>query len=198
MVMELQFPNLEYYSSLETHPRRYILENLPKEGIGLEIGVWQGGFSDLLLHWTKPKELHLIDPWQNTDKSGYEGAFYHDSHGHDMEDVYQFVLRRFAKEVADERVIIWRAKSQDIADHFDDEYFDWIYIDGDHSYKGIKADLDNYIPKVKSGGFIVGDDYTVIDEWWGTGIFQAVYETIISGKMHWSLGYAGQFVLEKP
>jgi len=194
MTMELQYPPLRYYTDVKGHPRGYILENLPKEGIGLEIGVWQGGFAEMLLHWTKPKELHLIDPWENV---GHEGAFYSNEE-HDMEDAYQFVLHRFAKEIATERVVVWRAKSQDIADQFEDNYFDWVYVDGDHSYEGIKSDLDLYIPKVKSGGFIVGDDYTVIDDWWGTGIFQAVHEVIVSGRMHFSLGYAGQFVLEKP
>jgi hypothetical protein len=196
--MELQYPHLEFYTSLEHHPRGYILKNLMQGGVGLEIGVWQGGFAEMLLHWTKPKELHLIDPWENVDTDGYEGAFYHNSHGNDMNEAYEFVRHRFAKEVADERVFIHRARSADIAHQFKDESFDWVYVDGDHSYEGIKSDLDLYIPKVKPGGYIVGDDYTNIDEWWGDGIFRAVYETILSGTVKWSSSIGGCFVLEKP
>ena len=34
-----------------------------------------------------------------------------------------------------------------------------IYIDGDHSYKGVKNDLELYYPKVKKNGLILCDDY---------------------------------------
>jgi len=42
---------------------------------------------------------------------------------------------------------------------FPDEYFDFVYIDGDHSYKGAKSDLINYFRKLRSGGVIAGHDY---------------------------------------
>ena len=41
----------------------------------------------------------------------------------------------------------------------EDEKLDWIYIDGDHSYTGVKNDLNNAIEVVKPGGLIIGDDY---------------------------------------
>jgi hypothetical protein len=31
-------------------------------------------------------------------------------------------------------------------------------IDGDHSYEAVKKDIENYLPKMRSGGIIVGDD----------------------------------------
>ena len=37
--------------------------------------------------------------------------------------------------------------------------FDFIYIDGNHSYDFVKADLEAWWPKLKSGGAICGDDY---------------------------------------
>jgi len=36
---------------------------------------------------------------------------------------------------------------------------DLLFIDGDHSYTGIKNDFNNYAPTVKSGGFVIFDDY---------------------------------------
>ena len=38
-------------------------------------------------------------------------------------------------------------------------YFDWIYIDGNHTYEYVKQDLEGYRPKVKPGGYMAGDDY---------------------------------------
>jgi predicted O-methyltransferase YrrM len=47
---------------------------------------------------------------------------------------------------------------------FSDEYFDFIYIDGNHSYDAVKDDLTKWYPKLKKGGLIAGDDYSKLAE----------------------------------
>ena len=42
---------------------------------------------------------------------------------------------------------------------FDDNFFDYIYIDAEHSYKAVKKDLLLWYPKLKKNGYIFGDDY---------------------------------------
>ena len=44
-----------------------------------------------------------------------------------------------------------------------DHSIDFLMIDGDHSYEAVKKDIINFLPKMKSGGVIVGDDAFVID-----------------------------------
>jgi predicted O-methyltransferase YrrM len=44
---------------------------------------------------------------------------------------------------------------------------DFLYIDADHSEDGVTADLEAWVPHVKPGGLIVGDDY-------GNAIFPGV------------------------
>lgn len=39
------------------------------------------------------------------------------------------------------------------------EPIDFLYIDADHSYEGVTADLEAWFPHVKSGGLFLGDDY---------------------------------------
>jgi predicted O-methyltransferase YrrM len=36
---------------------------------------------------------------------------------------------------------------------------DYLYIDADHSYDGVRADLDAWVPHMRPGGLLVGDDY---------------------------------------
>jgi predicted O-methyltransferase YrrM len=36
---------------------------------------------------------------------------------------------------------------------------DFLYVDADHSHDGVMADLEAWVPFVKAGGLIVGDDY---------------------------------------
>jgi hypothetical protein len=31
-------------------------------------------------------------------------------------------------------------------------------VDGDHSYEGVKKDIELFLPKMRSGGLIAGDD----------------------------------------
>jgi len=42
---------------------------------------------------------------------------------------------------------------------FPEKYFDWVYIDGNHSYENVLEDLRHYLPFVKTGGLLCGDDY---------------------------------------
>jgi predicted O-methyltransferase YrrM len=46
------------------------------------------------------------------------------------------------------------------ADILNEDMFDFIYLDGLHTYEGVKTDIINYLPKVKQGGVIGGHDYT--------------------------------------
>ena len=50
-----------------------------------------------------------------------------------------------------------------------------VYIDGNHLYEFVKGDLEVYWSKVKSGGYIAGDDYGVRG-WWQNGVTKAVDE----------------------
>ena len=43
---------------------------------------------------------------------------------------------------------------------FEDEFFDIVYIDGSHEYEHVKADIEAWLPKVRKGGYICGDDYS--------------------------------------
>lgn len=53
---------------------------------------------------------------------------------------------------------------------FPDNFFDLIYIDGDHSYQSVKQDILLWIGKVKKKGIIAGHDYN-----W-SGVEKAVNE----------------------
>ena len=56
---------------------------------------------------------------------------------------------------------------------YDDESLDFVFIDADHSYECVKNDIARWMPKVKKGGVISGDDYVRQHP----GVIQAVNET---------------------
>tara|TARA_Y100000593_G_scaffold89252_1_gene173127 strand:+ start:544 stop:1155 length:612 start_codon:yes stop_codon:yes gene_type:complete len=90
-------------------------------------------------------------------------------------------------------VKVMKAFSDDesVINEFNDETFDLIFIDGDHSYEGCKADLENWWPKVKPGQILCGHDYCFPENNPnGFGVKQAVdefmkdREDIINFRVH--------------
>lgn len=45
---------------------------------------------------------------------------------------------------------------------FGDQSVDWVHLDARHDYAGLKADIEAWLPKVKLGGWLSGDDYDEI------------------------------------
>lgn len=46
---------------------------------------------------------------------------------------------------------------------YEDRSIDFLMIDGDHSYEAVKQDILNFLPKMKIGGVITGDDAFVTE-----------------------------------
>jgi len=56
------------------------------------------------------------------------------------------------------KMIIGDSHRQDIYEKIKDIEFDLIFIDGDHSYEGVKKDFEMYVPLLKDGGLILMHD----------------------------------------
>lgn len=166
-------------------PRQFVLRMLPPGSVGAEIGVWQGDFAAKLLEASRPRRLHLIDPWRFIDAEPYRKAWYGGAKATnqaEMDQIHRDVLRRFRWARLRRLVKVHRATSVEAASRFPNEYFDWVYIDGDHTYEAVRADIAAYRDKVKRGGMIVGDDYRDEDVW-GRGVKRAFDEAIASGAL---------------
>jgi predicted O-methyltransferase YrrM len=153
--------------------RRSMLEKMPKAGICIEIGVWRGEFSSILIEKLAPKHLYLIDPWavQNDDAGGASLAGAQDVDK--MNRIHNQVATKFAGEIAAGSVSIIRDFSVPALSTFDDEAIDFAYIDGDHSFEGVLSDLDALLLKLKVGGVAMLDDYHQ-KGWWGDGVIRAL------------------------
>jgi hypothetical protein len=134
---------------MKNQNNQYALKYINKGDICAEVGVWQGHLSTEILEYN-PAELHLIDPWVSQDviKRCYSVR------QEKMDKIYENVLNDFGKL---NNVKIHRKFSTDVS--FPKQYFDWVYIDADHSYDAVKKDLEFYYPLMKKGGYLCGDDY---------------------------------------
>jgi hypothetical protein len=179
--------------------RLRLLRQMPKHSVCAEIGVYKGNFSAAILDVVEPRCLHLIDPWayQETYTKSWFGGDLGGSQAV-MDRLHERVRRRFRNEISSGRVVMNRNFSSEVAPQFPAAYFDWIYIDANHTYDAVKSDLCAFHPKVKPGGFITGDNYgDRPDCWWRDGVKRAVDEFVMDGWCALESISNDQFVLVK-
>ena len=119
-----------------------------------EVGVYRGDYAARMLTEAPGIErYYMIDPWRHLDDWNkpanqpddiFEGFF---SEVMDKTEAY-----------ADKRVVL-RGRTVEVVDQIPDGDLDFVYIDGDHTLRGIVTDLVAMRPKIRAGGFLAGDDF---------------------------------------
>jgi hypothetical protein len=177
--------------------RRRLLARLPSNAVCAEIGTWRGDFAQTILSSRRPRTLYLIDPWEHRQEDAYSRAMFGGGDGDgqgEMDAIYAGVLERFRSAIERGQIEVKRSRSLDAAASFGDETLDWVYIDGDHTFEAVRADLEAYHRTVKPGGLIAGDDYG-LPGWWGDGVTRAVDEFAARAEL---TIIGTQFLLRKP
>ncbi len=143
--------------------RLEMLYNMPKNGIVAEIGVAKGRFSEKIFNITTPAKLHLIDNWKSPDFN---------------DKAKSWIIKNFKEQVKTGKIQLHHGNSTDLLKAFPDNYFSWIYLDTDHTYKTTKNELDICKNKIKHKGIIAGHDYTITNYRKGHsyGVVEAVNE----------------------
>ena len=140
-----------------------------------EVGVWRGELSErILASCPAVRRLLLVDPW--TVVYGHDPerdqwlVFGPGTTQLDMDAAYQAVATRFQYFV--DRVTILKMPSIEAAKVVPDRSLDAVLIDALHTYHACKEDLLSWLPKLKVGGLMIGDD---LSEWF-PGVQAAVEE----------------------
>lgn len=121
----------------------------------VEIGVYKGAFSSDLKHLFPEAHLYLIDPWDLYPEYEQPEAGPISLCRDDLHNAYKEVHSKFRN---DSSVSILRNFSQESVRLIPD-MIDLVYIDGNHAYEYVKEDIDLWLPKIRKGGMIAGDDY---------------------------------------
>lgn len=147
----------------EIRYRLHLNQLLPPNPVTCEVGVAEGNFSrDICQQW-KPSKHYLVDNWSPIGERG-DGSFPQEWHTQN----YNKAVAKMKpyKEIA----VFLRGPSWHMSQHVPDNSLDLLYLDANHSYEGVKKDLEAWFSKVKTGGVIAGHDY--INE--AYGVHQAV------------------------
>ena len=145
---------------------------VPSNSIIGEVGVFKGEFSKFL-YSLNPQKLILFDLFQGVTGSGDQDG--NNFQYANLDDEY-----RNLSNLAQQNIVLEKGDSSLLLSNYPNEYFDMIYLDGDHSYEGVRKDLEQAILKVKKGGWIMGHDYEMnmakAKTRWSFGVSRAVNE----------------------
>jgi SAM-dependent methyltransferase len=135
--------------------REDILPLLPKGMVCAELGTQTGSFARKILAAIHPSRLHLYD----TDFTPFDFAYF--------------------QAVIDAGVVeLHHGDAASLLSAMPDRHFGLIYIDADHSYAGVRRDLEQAALKIQDDGWIVCNDYAVFSPLEGIkyGVCRAVNE----------------------
>lgn len=154
-----------------------------KDGdIFVEVGAWKGQSASFMaveiVNSGKKIAFHVVDHFKGSNEPAH----------HQDEDVREGrLLEVFKNNLAPviDQVTIHVAGSVEAASHFADNSLAFVYIDAGHDYESVKADIQAWLPKIRSGGTISGDD--IHGAWPGVekAVREMIQEPIVSG-VTWS------------
>jgi cephalosporin hydroxylase len=117
-----------------------------------EVGIWKGGGIKKLWEYIKDRddvEIYGVDIFDDLE-----------------------VENQCKENLNGTGIRVMKERSVDAAKYFTDGYFDMVFIDADHSYESVLADIRAWMPKIRDGGMIAGHDYVESQP----GVKKAVHE----------------------
>lgn len=118
--------------------RTELIRRLPRQAVVAEVGTDYGNFAKQILKIAEPREFHIFD----FSFGRFDRAF-------------------FDNEIQSGRVILHKGDSSTEMSKLPEALFDWIYIDGDHSFEGVMRDIREAKRLIAPDGFLIFNDYTI-------------------------------------
>ncbi len=119
-----------------------VIAEMPARGKLVEVGIYGGKSSFLMMErlkeLKKPIEYHVVDFWDDIA----------------IRETWVAASRWYRPFFSE----LWMSSTL-AAERFDDASLDAVIIDANHNYEFVRDDLAAWVPKVKPGGIVAGDDY---------------------------------------
>lgn len=122
---------------------------LPENPVTCEIGFFKGEYSKSINEILKPERHYVIDTF--SDKNMVSG----DKDGNSVSYQDMTLMDEYSRSLG---YITIKGDSEYLG--LIPEFFDFVYIDADHSYDWVSKDLRNAIRKMKTGAVLAGHDYS--------------------------------------
>jgi predicted O-methyltransferase YrrM len=117
----------------------------------------------------KDSKLYCVDPWEDySDYPEYKNL---------QSTIYGTFLKNIEHSENKDKIIVNRGYSNDVITKYEDEFFDIIYIDGNHEPEYVLEDAVLSFRKLKKGGIMIFDDYG----WGGPDMTKRGIDGFLSG-----------------
>ena len=144
-----------------------------KESKFVEVGSWLGRSSSFMgveiANSGKNIKFDCVDTWQGTDGEHNDFDVFKEK------TIYETFLSNM-EPVKDHFTPI-RETSVDASKLYEDESLDFVFIDANHDYEPVLADVLSWLPKVKKGGIMAGHD------WQSPSVRKGVLEVLPEQKL---------------
>lgn len=138
-----------------------------------EIGVADGENAWSFISNMDIAEAWLVDTWGHAlDPNDPDSQLLGRTHA-DWTEMYNMVADRFKDHPGVNLVRMWAEEADKVVPH----ELDFIYLDASHDYADLVKDIQVWLPHVRTGGWLMGDDYT------GGGIMKATQEFSIANHI---------------
>lgn len=172
-----------------------LASDLPAGAQVVEVGSWMGASTCFIAAGLKGDgaKIFAVDNFQGLSTCGEDAAWYgrHFAQlgANSTLDIFRanFAALGFARR-AEPVVSDSLAATQTLAAKRG--AIDFVFIDGDHSYDGCRADIAAWTPFVKPGGVIAFHDFGSRAD----GVTRAIFEAIKAGRFAEIVGVAGTIV----
>ncbi len=126
---------------------------------GVELGVFRGESSEILLRQLPELTLFMVDPWR---VASAESDYWLTNAGdatmtQSMFDEAMLSAASVTRFAASRRHLV-PCRSHEAAAFLPDQ-LDFVFIDGDHSYSGAASDIAAWWPRLSAHGLMCGHDY---------------------------------------
>lgn len=141
---------------MKTFPdRQALIKALVQPGlVGAEIGVYRGDFSKEIYAICDPKMLYLIDAWEKYPEYEKDSLCHTNQDGN-----YNDTKSQMAHAISAGRCEVIRGRSHSVSFKWD-KPLDFIFLDANHAYEFVIADLHDWSRFIKPGGVFMLHDFT--------------------------------------
>ena len=151
----MTYPNWFESTDAIKNFEKNLLPLADKEIKCLQIGAYTGDATKWMVEniLKQPHSFLVdVDTWEGSDEAVH--------HNMDWKDVYKTYTDKNATAIFNQQVVVMQMTSDRyFAGIGEEQIFDFIYVDGDHTAFAVLRDGSNSYDKLKVGGILAFDDY---------------------------------------
>ena len=152
IIISKQIQDIQYYT-IQNLVAKCFCPNIKT----LEIGSWSGLSAILIGEIVqRAKGIHYCIDWYKGNPNGEGNLTKEIIEKFDIPKIFRENVEFFNLSDTIKQII---KTSEEASKLFEDNYFDFIFIDGNHYYEYIIQDFELWYPKLKKGRIISGHDY---------------------------------------